>query len=558
VFATASEGITITDTHGSILEVNAAFTRVTGYSREEVIGKNPRILQSGRQSASYYANMWQAIKTHGQWQGEIWNRRKNGEEYPEWLTITVGNAQTGEESKVTHYVASFSDLTQHKLNEARIHQLAFYDPLTNLPNRRLLMERLQNLLTQHDDGMGRIALLFIDIDNFKTLNDIKGHAIGDLLLIEIAKRLQSCCREGDTVARMGGDKFVVMLTGLNAQPEQAAAQAKASSEMVQQLVGQPCWLKQFEHRSACSIGVSMFNQDVSAETLLQHADTAMYAAKSAGRNSLRFFDPAMQRALETRATLESDLRLAIAQQQFVLFYQIQVNHDQQPIGAEALVRWKHPQRGLVLPADFIPLAEETGLILPLGDWVLDAACAQLKAWESKASTCDLVLAVNVSGRQFGAEGFVTQIESLLITYAIQPSRLKLEITESMLLGNVENVISTMRQLKALGVSFSMDDFGTGYSSLQYLKRLPLDQLKIDQSFVHDIGNDSNDQAIVRTIIAMARSMKLNIIAEGVETEQQRQMLTRSGCTNFQGYLFSKPLPIDQFEALCAAAESSRF
>ena len=550
VFATASEGITITDTHGTILEVNAAFTRVTGYTRAEVIGKNPRILQSGRQSAAFYENMWRAIKMHGQWQGEIWNRRKNGEEYAEWLTITIGNTQTGEQAKVTHYVASFSDLTQHKQDEAKIHQLAFYDPLTNLPNRRLLMERLEHALALHDERAGLASLLFVDIDNFKTINDIKGHDVGDLLLVEIGKRLLSCSREGDTVARMGGDKFVIMLTGLSTQPEQAAAQAKATSEMVQQLMGQPCWLKDFEHRSACSIGISMFAPYVSAEAMLQHADTAMYEAKAAGRNALRFFDPAMQRALETRATLESNLHLAIAQQQFVLYYQIQVNTDQQPIGAEALVRWKHPQQGLISPAVFIPLAEETGLILPLGQWVLETACTQLKAWEAQAHTRDLVLAVNVSGRQFGADDFVNQIESLLASSAIEPSRLKLEITESMLLGNIENVISTMRQLKALGVSFSMDDFGTGYSSLQYLKRLPLDQLKIDQSFVRDIANDSNDQAIVRTIIAMAHSMNLNIIAEGVETEQQRELLTRSGCANFQGYLFSKPLPIDEFDVLC--------
>ena len=555
VFATASEGITITDTRGTILDANAAFTRVTGYSREEIIGKNPRILQSGRQSASFYAKMWLSIKKTGQWQGEIWNRRKNGEEYPEWLTITAGNTQIGGQTQVTHYVASFSDITQRKNNEAEIHQLAFYDPLTDLPNRRLLMDRLhQTLARQNDgDGAGRASLLIIDIDHFKTINDIKGQDIGNLLLIEIAKRLLACTRDGDTVARLGGDKFVVLLKGLSEQSAQATEQARTASEMIQKSLGQPCWLKDFEHHSTCSIGVSMFSPDISAEVSLQHADTAMYEAKAAGRNTLRFFDLAMQSALEARAALESDLRQAIALHQFTLYYQLQVNANKHSIGAEALVRWIHPERGLISPLEFIPLAEETGLILPIGQWVLETACTQLKAWESNAHTRDLVLAVNVSGRQFGAEGFVSQIESLLVSSAIKPSRLKLEITESMLLGNVENIISMMSQLKALGVSFSMDDFGTGYSSLQYLKQLPLDQLKIDQSFVRDIAVDNNDQAIVRTIIAMAQSMNLNIIAEGVETEQQHQLLTHSGCLNFQGYLFAKPLPIDAFEALCKSA-----
>ena len=553
VFATASEGITITDTKGTILDANAAFTRVTGYSREEIIGKNPRILQSGRQSPAFYAKMWLSIKKTGQWQGEIWNRRKNGEEYPEWLTITAGNTQIGGKTQVTHYVASFSDITQRKNNEAEIHQLAFYDPLTDLPNRRLLMDRLHQILARQDDAAGRVSLLLIDIDHFKTINDIKGQAIGNLLLIEIAKRLLACIREGDTVTRLGGDKFVVLLKGLSEQTAKAAEQAKAASEKIQKSLAQPCWLKDFEHQSTCSIGIGMYSPNISAEVLLQHADMAMYEAKAAGRNTLRFFEPAMQTALEARAALESELRQAIALNQFTLYYQLQVNAKKHSIGAEALVRWIHPERGLISPLEFIPLAEETGLILPIGQWVLETACAQLKAWETHAHTRDLVLAVNVSGRQFGAEGFVSQIKSLLASSAIQPSRLKLEITESMLLGNIENVISIMGQLKALGVSFSMDDFGTGYSSLQYLKQLPLDQLKIDQSFVRDIAVDSNDQAIVRTIIAMAQSMNLNIIAEGVETEQQHALLSHSGCANFQGYLFAKPLPIEAFEALCQSA-----
>ncbi len=549
VFATASEGITIADIEGTILDVNEAFTAVTGYTREEVIGKNPRLLQSGRHDAQFYATMWKSIRETGQWQGEIWNRRKNGEIYPEWLTITAGTVQHGTQKAVTHYVATFSDITQRKNNEAEIYQLAFFDPLTDLPNRRLLMDRLRHLLLARDINAGHATLLFIDIDHFKTLNDIKGHDIGDLLLIEIAQRLRTCAREGDTVARLGGDEFVVMLEGLSGEPDHAAAQAKAAGEKILQSLNRPFQLNDFEYHSSCSIGISLFSEDVSADELLKQADTAMYEAKAAGRNALRFFDPAMQAALEARASLEADLRQALTGQQFALYFQIQVNAENSPIGAEALLRWNHPQQGLVFPDSFIALAEETGLIQPIGQWVLETACAQLKTWQAQAESRDLVLAVNVSARQFGAPGFVKQVESLLLSSGIVSSRLKLEITESMLLDNIEKDISTMRQLKALGVSFSIDDFGTGYSSLQYLKRLPLDQIKIDQSFVRELASNDSDKAIVRTIIAMANSMDLDVIAEGVETEEQRQMLLNSGCTHFQGYLFSQPVPIEQFEKL---------
>jgi diguanylate cyclase (GGDEF)-like protein/PAS domain S-box-containing protein len=549
VFATASEGITIADIEGTILDVNAAFTKVTGYTREEVIGRNPRILQSGRHDAQYYAKMWKSIKETGQWQGEIWNRRKNGDIYPEWLAITAGTVQHGVQKAVTHYVATFSDITQRKSNEAEIYQLAFFDSLTGLPNRRLLMDRLRHILLARDASAAHASLLFIDIDNFKTLNDIKGHAVGDLLLIEIARRLHSCAREGDTVARLGGDEFVVMLEGLSPDPDHAAAQAKAAGEKVLLAVSSPYQLDDFEYHSSCSIGITLFNRDVSADELLRQADTAMYEAKAAGRNALRFFDPAMQAALEERAALEADLRQALAERQFVLHFHVQVNADNQPIGAEALLRWNHPQRGLVFPESFISLTEETGLIQPIGHWVLETACAQLKAWEARAESRDLVLAVNVSARQFGAAEFVNQVETLLLGSGIAPSRLKLEITESMLLDNIEKDISIMRQLKALGVSFSIDDFGTGFSSLQYLKRLPLDQIKIDQSFVRELVSNSSDKAIVRTIIAMANSLDLEVIAEGVETEEQRQMLLDTGCSHFQGYLFGKPVPIAQFEIL---------
>ena len=554
VFASASEGITITDDRGTILNVNAAFTRLTGYDRAEVLGKNPRVLSSGRQSAEFYQQMWAALAKDGNWQGEIWNRRKNGEIYPEWLSISAASTRTQGGLTRTHYVATFSDISQRKKDEAEIFQLAFYDPLTALPNRRLLIDRLRQILNSRSHGAGQAALLFIDVDNFKVLNDTKGNEVGDLLLSEIGRRLLSCAREGDTVARLSSDEFVVLLQGLRAEaePEQAAAQVKAAAEKIRRLLAAPYRLRDYEHTCSCSIGISLSNPTLAAEEMLQHANTAMSQAKAAGRDTLRFFDPTMQSALEARAALESDLRQAVSLQQFAIYYQVQVDQDRRPTGAEALVRWQHPVRGLVSPGEFIPLAEETGLIMPLGQWILRTACAQIKAWESKSLTDHLVLAVNISARQLGADNFVEQIESVLHDSGIEPSRLKLEITESMLLTDVEKVIGTMRQVKALGVGFSLDDFGTGYSSLQYLKRLPLDQVKIDQSFVHDVSRLRSDQAIVSTIVAMAHSLELSVIAEGVETEEQHDTLASRGCTQFQGYLFSKPVPIEVFETLLAA------
>ena len=361
---------------------------------------------------------------------------------------------------------------QRKNDEAAIYQLAFHDPLTNLPNRRLLMDRLRHVLSSRTCNTVNAALLFIDIDNFKTLNDIKGHNIGDMLLIEIAHRLHSCAREGDTVARIGGDEFVVMLEGLSPETEQAAAQANAAGEKIRQALHRPYQLKEFEHLSSCSIGISMFSQGVSAEDLFKNADTAMYEAKKSGRNTLRFFDPEMQAKLEARSELEIGLREAWRNQEFRLYYQMQVNYDGRVLGAEVLLRWFHPERGLISPLQFIPLAEETGLILPIGKWVLETACAQLKTWEQDASTRDLVLAVNVSAKQFRQADFVAQVQAVVRQHVINPAKLKLELTESMLQENIEDTIAKMNDLKAMGVQFSLDDFGTGYSSLTYLNLLP--------------------------------------------------------------------------------------
>jgi diguanylate cyclase (GGDEF)-like protein len=394
------------------------------------------------------------------------------------------------------------------------------------------------------------ALLFLDLDHFKIINDTQGHGMGDLLLIEVAHRLHTCVREDDTVARLGGDEFVVVLENLSIDAIEAAAQTELVGEKIRLELDKPYVLNEFECLSTVSIGISLFHghQESSAD-LLQHADVALYQAKMAGRNSIRFFDPYMQTSLDMRAGMEADLRHALEKQQFRLYYQIQTNNLRHPLGAEVLLRWEHSERGLISPLDFIPLAEETGLILPIGLWVLKTACAQLKQWQDNALTRDLTLAVNVSAKQFRHIDFVSQVQRALLDSGAKPSRLKLELTESTVLENVEDTISKMREIKALGVSFSMDDFGTGYSSLQYLKRLPLNQIKIDQSFVRDIATDTNDAAIVQTIIAMTEALGLDVIAEGVETEAQLEFLELRGCHAFQGYLFGKPVPLDEFETM---------
>lgn len=544
----SQEGILVADADSNILRVNSAFTEITGYSATEVIGKNPHILSSGRHESSFYAAMWKSLNTTGMWKGEIWNRRKNGEVYPEYLTITAVKNHTG---IVTNYVASLADITQRKAAEQEIKNLAFFDPLTKLPNRRLLMDRLQHALASSARSRKAGAILFIDLDNFKNLNDTLGHDIGDQLLKSVAQRLETCVREGDTVARLGGDEFVVMLEDLSEDALEAAKQTESIAAKILSSMNAPYHLGQFEHHSTPSIGAALFtdSDDVSVDDLLKHADIAMYQAKKGGRNTLRFFDPKMQESITTRASLENELRKALAQDQFRLFYQPQVDDAQRIVGAEALIRWQHPVRGIVSPLEFIPLAEENGLILPIGRWVLETACAKLKAWERDPLSRDIVLAVNVSAKQLRQADFAAQVQEIILRNQIDPSRLKLELTESMLQDSIDDTILTMMALKQVGVRFSLDDFGTGYSSLQYIKRLPLDQLKIDRSFVSDIVTDIGDKAIVTTIVAMARSLNIEVIAEGVEMETQSQLLLDLGCRQFQGYLFGKPVRADEFDAL---------
>lgn len=554
VFESAAEGVVITKTDGTIIAVNRAFTEITQYSQAEAVGNNPRMLQSGRHSQNFYRDLWATVMRDGRWQGEIWNRRKNGEIYPEWLSISSVRDEKG---ALTNFVATFSDITRQKQNEDYIQQLAFSDPLTQLPNRRLLLDRLQHAVATSIRNRHYGALLFIDLDDFKNLNDTRGHDTGDMLLQQVANRLQGCVREGDTVARFGGDEFVVILEDLSERLTEATTQVQSASEKILSVLNAPYLLEKFQHHSTPSIGITLFGgADASVDELLKQADLAMYKAKGSGRNSLCFFDPAMQTAVTARVTLEADLRMALRDNQLFLLFQPQINHTGEVIGAEALIRWQHPTRGIVSPGEFIPLAEETELIHPLGVWVLETACAQLSEWDKCHETSPLTLAINVSAGQFSSPYFIDQVKATLDAYDVDPAKLKLEITESMLLNDLDKIIARMTALKNRGVCFSLDDFGTGYSSLSYLKRLPFDQLKIDQTFVQDVLSDQSAAAIARTIMALAQAMGMHVIAEGVETEEQLSFLASIGCHTYQGYLFGRPLPIKAFEVFLKTAQNN--
>lgn len=546
----AQEGILVTDAQTKILRVNKAFTEITGYTPEQVVGKSPSILSSGEHDKEFYAVMWKAIAEKGSWEGEVWNRRNNGQIYPERLVI---NAVKDELGQVSNYVATIADITQSKADSEEIKNLAFYDPLTQLPNRRLLYDRLGQALVSSARTRRYGALLFFDVDNFKILNDTHGHNTGDLLLKLIATRLQSALRAGDTVARIGGDEFVILLEDLEQNGVDAANFVELLGQKILGLLAQPYKLDSHDYLSTVSVGVTLFcGQEVNAESLIKQADIAMYQAKSSGKNAIRFFDIQMQKVVEERMLLEKELRMAIEREQFQLYYQIQVDSQGKAIGAEALIRWEHPVHGLVLPSRFISLAEDTGLILTIGQWVLENACKQLKKWEDNPVTAKLALAINMSAKQFNQDGFVKMVEKVIKQHKINPNLLKFEIVESMLLEKLDQMAVKMASLKKLGISFELDDFGTGYSSLQYLKMLPLHQVKIDQSFVRDVEIDGNDKAIVRTIISMGHSLDMKVTAEGVETEAQRAFLIQHGCDHFQGYLFGNPMPINDFENLVVA------
>ena len=541
----SQEGIMVTDACGVISRVNNAFTRLTGYSTEEAVGRSPAMLSSGQHDREFYQRMWATLNEQKYWQGEIWNKRKNGKIYADWLTIS---GITGDDGHITHYVGTFSDITSNPESSAEIHRLAYYDSLTHLPNRRMLFDRLRQALTASSRSKHYGALLFLDLDNFKTLNDAYGHYIGDLLLVEVAQRLTANVREGDTEARLGGDEFVLMLENLSEDIEDAVLQAGLIAEKIRDAVALPYIVQGLELWCTASIGISLFyGHEASVDELLKHSDFAMYHAKNEGRNGIRFFDPEMQATLVERSALESDLRHALGRGQLRLYYQIQVNNERRAIGAEALLRWVHPERGLILPEQFIPLAEKTGLIVPIGLWVLQTACAQLRDWSRNPATSSLQLALNASALELRQPDFVEQVRRATTTNDINPALLKIELTESLLVDNLSDTVAKMNALKALGVSFSMDDFGTAYSSLAYLKQLPLDQLKIDQSFIRDLGDNSSNAALVQAIILMGRTFGLDVIAEGVEVEAQLEFLNLHGCHAYQGYLFSRPLPLEEFE-----------
>lgn len=553
----SQEGILITDGDGFILRVNKAFSRITGYTNEQVVGRTPLFLKSDRHETGFLRKLHVTLMLEGGWQGEIWNRRRSGEVFPAWVSVSAVKDPAG---KVTHFVAAFTDITEHKEAEEKIYHLAFFDPLTDLPNRRLLIDRIRQALAASQRNRQYGAVIFLDLDHFKMLNDTKGHDLGDQLLIQTARRLSAGVRESDTVARLGGDEFVIVMQELGEEAGNAAAVVETVAQKLRESINRPYDLDGYQHRLTASFGVTLFlEKEPGVEVLLKQADMALYEAKGAGRDAIRFFDPTMQKQLDDRARLEAGLRDALRLGRLVLYYQPQVDADGRLLGAEALIRWQEPDGRLIPPGEFIPLAEETGLILPLGEWVLETTAALLQEWARDAALAKLVLSINLSAQQFSQPNFVNQVSETIARHGVRNGMWQMELTESVVLGNVEEVIDRMKALKRLGVTFSLDDFGTGYSSLSYLRRLPIDQIKIDREFIRDVAHDPDDAAIVEAIIGLGSTLDLPVVAEGVETEEQRRFLREHVCQTYQGYLFGRPMPIAEFEELArrTAASSAR-
>jgi len=548
----AANAIAITDHNSRVIWANRAYYDLTGYGETEIVGHhlyNPE--QASDEDKALFEQIQHVVRQGQVWHGILERKHKNGDQYVEEITITPVRDS---EQKINNFVVVLQDVTERKQAEQQIQNLAFFDPLTQLPNRRLLIDRLESAMAQTARNQYHGALLFLDLDHFKILNDSHGHQLGDKLLIEVAQRIKSGIRAGDTVARFGGDEFVVLLTDLDTQAVKAAQQAMQVAETLRQKLSDPYLLDgaepgtKIQHYSSASIGISLFqDHNKPLNDLLKWTDMAMYQAKASGRNDIRLFDPQMQIQLNERAELEQDLRQAISQQQLQLHYQSQVDSQGRILGAEALLRWQHPQRGMISPAQFIPLAEETGLILSLGDWVLETACQQLNEWRYDPKLCLIQLSVNISAKQLRQRDFVETVTRLVKRYEVNPLMLKLELTESVLMSNMDDSVNKMRALRLLGIQFSIDDFGTGYSSLAYLKLLPLSQIKIDQSFIRDIADDEMDAVMVQAIMTLGESFQMSVIAEGVETDQQFSLLRDYRCQFFQGYLFSKPLPLAEFK-----------
>ncbi|NEX17486.1 MAG: hypothetical protein C1943_12890 [Halochromatium sp.] len=538
VYQNSVEAILISDKDNKIISVNHAFTRLMGFSSDDVADKDSGMLTSSNTPTDRVQDLWMSLKERGYWQGELCCERKDGSVFPTWVSMARVHDGDG---RLTHFVASFIDITEQKVAEERIRHLAHHDTLTGLPNRLNLQNRLDQALAAARRNRRRVAVMFIDMDRFKLINDTLGHHIGDGLLIEVARRLQGSVRDSDVVARLGGDEFMVVLSDI----EDACAIAGVANKLMQRL-SQPYCVDGHDLLSTPSIGISVFPDDGdNAEALMKNADSAMYHAKAQGRNNHQFYTDRLNEAAVERLRLEQQLRQGLKHHEFVLYYQPLVEiSGKRVVGMEALVRWRHPEAGMVPPSTFIPVAEETGLILPLGDWVLEESCRQLRAWKD-AGTGDLHMSVNISARQLRTSGLSERVAELLETHGLNAGDLQLEITESMAMEQPERTIDTLRRLREEGVSLAIDDFGTGYSSLSYLKMLPINLLKLDGSFVKDIQTDPNDAAICAATIALAHKLKLKVVAEGVETEAQRDYLAEQGCDFLQGYLYSKPVPADK-------------
>ena len=542
----SQEGMIITDAQTRIIKVNRAFSRITGYTEADIIGQPTRMLGSGQQRPEFYQELWQALNQEGFWQGEISNRRKNGEVFPEWLTIS---AVRDDQGRVINYVASFTDISERKIAEQKIQHLAFYDTLTNLPNRRLLRDRLQKAITLCGRNGMYGALIFLDLDDFKNVNDLYGHQVGDELLCHVAERLTKTLREQDTVARLGGDEFVILLEGLESDADAAGTQVEHIGIKLLHALRQSYIVGGQHFNNSTSLGVVMFNDaHHTVDELMQHADLSMYNSKASGKNALSFYDPQMHAVVSSRLKLEEDIRRGLAAGEFIIYLQSQAGVHGQLEGAEALVRWHHPKRGLLGPGVFIDIAERSDLIELMDLATLRQGCELLACWADQPQRSCLSLSINISSRLLFRDDFIALIKHLLDETQADPQLLKLEITESLLLTDKNKAVIRMQTLREVGIRFSIDDFGTGYSSMAYLQELPLDQLKIDQSFVRDLAENTSSLAIVRAILAMAHSLGLEVIAEGVENQAQRDALGDSGCKHFQGYLFGRPVPVEVFEA----------
>lgn len=543
----SNEAKMITDSDKKIVMVNRAFTSITGYARHEVIGKDPSILKSGIQSADFYEEMWRSIDEKGSWQGEIWNRRKNGQEYPEWLRINVVKDNSG---KVTNYIASFNDVTDLKQARSQIDHLSHYDTLTHLPNKQSMMFMLEQFIMTSGRTSNYAALMFVDLKNFKALNSAMGHNIGDVILKELSARLSDTSQH-ITVSRYGGDVFAILASHIGNDMDDAAYNAHQLAELMVAKISEPVMFDNFQYRADIRIGINAFHPgDNTSSEVLRQAEMAINEAKTLDTTGIVFFNNEIQSRIQRRFNLETKLRQAIPTQ-LLLNLQLQVDNDGHASGAEVLIRWQDPSDGMISPAEFIPIAEKTGLINQIGDWVLSSACQQIAIWSTHTALSQLTLSVNVSPKQFMQADFIEKVTRTISETNISASKLKLELTESIFVEDYKVIIEKMEKLKSLGIKISLDDFGTGFSSLAYLRRLPIDELKIDQSFVRDLPDSSENQAIVESIIRLGQSLGMSVIAEGVETEEQRDKLIDMGCQSFQGYLFSRPVDVATIETMFA-------